>query len=59
MLTYVPGTTKVQAVDEYLRNHETILKELCQNLVGAQARMKAKADQHQRVVVFNVGDFFS
>ncbi|GFZ19969.1 hypothetical protein Acr_28g0006740 [Actinidia rufa] len=55
MLTYVPSTTKVQAVDEYLRNRETILKELRQNLVGEQARMKAKADQHRRKVLARVG----
>ena len=44
LLTYVPGTTKVQAVDDYLRDRETILKDLRQNLLQAQDRMKAKAD---------------
>ena len=53
----VPGITKVQAVDEYLRDREIIWKELREDLVVAQERMKAKADQHHREVVFAVGDY--
>ena len=32
LLTYVPGTSKVQAVDTYLRDRDTILRELKANL---------------------------
>ena len=35
LLSYVSGTTKVQVVDECLRNHETILKELHHNFLVA------------------------
>lgn len=56
MLSYVPGTTKVQAVDEYLRNREAILKELRRNLRNAQDRMKSKANRQRREVDFEVGD---
>ncbi|KAL5784029.1 hypothetical protein ACOSQ2_006421 [Xanthoceras sorbifolium] len=48
LLSYVPGTTNVQAVDELLRSREDILCELRKNLIAAQSRMKSQADQHLR-----------
>jgi hypothetical protein len=57
LLTYIPGTYRVQAVDEYLRDRDTILHDLCHNLQMAQNRMKCQADQHRREVTFNVGDY--
>lgn len=56
MLSYVPGTTKVQAVDEFLRTREEILRELHRNLKNSQERMKARADLRLREVAFEVGD---
>ncbi|KAF9663416.1 hypothetical protein SADUNF_Sadunf17G0047600 [Salix dunnii] len=55
LLTYVPGTSRIQAVDENLRGHDAILKELLHNLLLAQNRMKCQADKHQRDVSFDVG----
>ena len=46
LLAYIPGTSLVQAVDEYLRDRDIILLELCHNLQLAQNRMKCQADQH-------------
>ncbi|KAL5814386.1 hypothetical protein ACOSQ4_025027 [Xanthoceras sorbifolium] len=57
LLTYVPGTTQVQAVEEYLSNHTTIIKELKRNLTLAQERMKKQADRGRREVQFEVRDF--
>ena len=45
--SYIPGTAKVQAVDEYLRDRSTILRELQHNLNLARNRMKTQADQHR------------
>ncbi|KAA8536816.1 hypothetical protein F0562_029294 [Nyssa sinensis] len=56
LLTYVPGTTRVQAVDEYLQDRDKILRELRCNLQLAQERMKTEANQHRREVSFNIGD---
>ena len=44
-LSYIPGTARVQAVDEYLQDRDEILKELRHNLRMAQDRMKSHADQ--------------
>jgi hypothetical protein len=44
LLSYVPGTTKVEAVDELLRNCEQILNLLQQNIKQGQHRMKKFAD---------------
>ena len=57
LLSYISGTAKVQAVDEYLRDRSTILRELQHNLNLARNRMKTQADQHRREVHFQVGDF--
>jgi hypothetical protein len=44
LLTYIPGTTKVAAVDEVLKSREEILALLQYNLQHAQQRMKKYAD---------------
>ncbi|KAL7090674.1 hypothetical protein ACP275_12G056400 [Erythranthe tilingii] len=56
LLDYVPGTSRVQAVDEYLRDRDAILCELKHNVIIARNRMKCKADQHRREVSFDEGD---
>ena len=40
LLAYIPGTSRVQAVDEYLCDRDAILRELRHNLLLAQDRMK-------------------
>ncbi|KAK0608302.1 hypothetical protein LWI29_028621 [Acer saccharum] len=57
MLSYVPGTTKVQAVDEFLRTRTEILRDLKHHLSIARDRMKTMADQRRREVSFEVGDY--
>ncbi|KAL7116726.1 hypothetical protein ACP275_03G022800 [Erythranthe tilingii] len=57
LLDYVPGTSKVQAVDEYLRDRDAILRELRHNLIIVRNRMKCKTHQNCREVSFNVGDY--
>ncbi|KAK9189481.1 hypothetical protein WN943_018078 [Citrus x changshan-huyou] len=57
LLTYVPGTSRVQAVDEYLRDRDTILRELRHNLSLARQRMKSQADLKRQEVSFKVGDY--
>jgi hypothetical protein len=44
--SYLPGTSKVQAVDHTLHTREAILHILKDNLVMAQNRMKQQVDQH-------------
>ncbi|GJT12040.1 transposon ty3-G gag-pol polyprotein [Tanacetum coccineum] len=53
---YVPGTTKVQEVDDYLCDRDEVLKQLRSNLIVAQNRMKVNADRHRRELEFNEGD---
>jgi len=55
LLSYVPGTTKVHAVDELLRTREQIFCLLQHNLHQAQQRMKRYADLHRSDRVFEVG----
>lgn len=57
LLSYIPGTTKVQAVDDLLCNRDKILSDLCQNLTIARDRMKSQANQHRQEVVFEIGDY--
>jgi hypothetical protein len=56
LISYVLGTTKVQAVDDLLHTREVILCELRHNLLEAQVRMNAHADLHRHKVTFKVGD---
>ncbi|GKC68033.1 transposon Tf2-12 polyprotein [Tanacetum coccineum] len=56
VLTYVPGTSKVQAVEEFLIDRDKVLHDLRSNLLAANDRMKSKADSRRREVEFSVGD---
>ncbi|GJX69685.1 transposon ty3-G gag-pol polyprotein [Tanacetum coccineum] len=56
LVPYIPGTTKVQEVDEYLCDRDEVLRQLRNNLLAAQNRMKVNADRHRRELEFNVGD---
>ncbi|GJZ63641.1 transposon ty3-G gag-pol polyprotein [Tanacetum coccineum] len=56
LLTYVPGTSKVQAVEEFLLDRDKLLRDLRSNLLIARDRMKSKADSKRREVEFAVGD---
>ncbi|KAL5781783.1 hypothetical protein ACOSP7_006812 [Xanthoceras sorbifolium] len=51
-LLYVPGTTQVQAVEEYIHDRTAVIKELRHHLTLAQERMKKR-----REVQFQAGDF--
>ncbi|KAJ0885707.1 putative nucleotidyltransferase, Ribonuclease H [Helianthus annuus] len=57
LLPYVPGTTKLQAVEDYLKDRDQMLKTLRANLFAAQNRLKNIADQHRRDLEFEVGDY--
>jgi hypothetical protein len=56
VLSYLPGTSKVQAVDQTLTVREDILRTLKENLVMAQNRMKQQADQGRSERQFAEGD---
>lgn len=57
ILTYVLGTSNVQAVNEHLRDQYYVLHELRRNILIAQNRMKCQANQHRRDVSFDIGDY--
>ena len=46
IISYVPGTSKVDAVDNTLHNRESIIHSLMDNLAMDQNQMKQKVDQH-------------
>jgi hypothetical protein len=56
ILSYFPGVSKVQAVDQTLTSREAILHTLKENLVMAQNRMKQQADQGRSECQFEEGD---
>ena len=47
ILDYIPGTTKVNALDKLLHSKSQMLALLKQNLRVAQSRMKLQVDQHR------------
>uniref|UniRef100_A0A2N9HQL5 Reverse transcriptase n=1 Tax=Fagus sylvatica TaxID=28930 RepID=A0A2N9HQL5_FAGSY len=53
---YELGTTAVAEVESTLRDRDTILQTLKDNLVVAQNRMKTNADKHRREQNFDVDD---
>lgn len=57
LVSYIPGTTKVQAVNVLLRTRDDILCDLCRHLTLACNMMKSHANQHRRVVVYEIGDY--
>jgi hypothetical protein len=56
VLSYLPGTSKVQAIDQTLTVQEDIHRTLKENLVMAQNRMKQQADQGHSERQFAEGD---
>eukprot|EP00253_Pinus_taeda_P005972 PITA_05972 len=54
--SYLKGCSKVQAVDQLLQHHATMLAHLRENLNQAQNRMKQKVDQHRSERQFQEGD---
>jgi hypothetical protein len=56
VLSYLLGTSKVQAVDQTLTVREDILRTLKENLVMAQNRMKKQSDQGRSECQFAEGD---
>lgn len=57
ILSYVPGTSKVDMVDGFLRDRDKILRDYRSHLVRARDRMKSIADRHRQDVEFSVGDW--
>lgn len=57
LLAYTPGTSRVQIVNDYLRDHDKILRDLCRNHLRAQDRKKSHANQKQHEVTFEVGNY--
>lgn len=55
LLSYVQGTTKVQAVEDQLRSREQIAKLLKENLDAARQRMKRQADLNRTERSFETG----
>jgi hypothetical protein len=56
VISYMPGVSKVQAVDQTLTVREAILRTLKENLVMAQNHMKQQADQGHSEHQFVEGD---
>jgi hypothetical protein len=56
ILSYLPGVSKVQVVDQTLTVREAILHTLKENLVMAQNHMKKQADQGRFECEFEEGD---
>ena len=54
---YIPGSTQVQATDEYLQNREEQLKKIKHHLEKAQERRKKQAEKHRKELEFNEGDW--
>lgn len=57
LLSYVPSTTQIEAVDMELRSREQVLKELRERLLAAQERMKRFYDAKHADRSFEVGDY--
>jgi len=55
LLAYVPGTTRVETVDEVLKSRQQILALLQHNLQQAQQRMKRYADLKRSERSFEIG----
>ena len=57
LLDYIPGTTKVEAVDAQLKSKQELFSLLRSNLVSAQERMKFHTDKHRSERSFSVRDW--
>ena len=56
-LPYIPGETKVEAVDRSLQRREAVIQVLKFHLLKAQHRMKMQVDAHRPKREFNIGDW--
>lgn len=56
LLDYVPGTTKLDAMEKELKDRDQALGELKDQLKEAQARMKQQYDSRHSAKEFQVGD---
>jgi hypothetical protein len=57
LVSYSPGSAKVAAVDQQLRDRDVFLAEIRDRLKLAQDVMKDRQDQKRRLVEFAVGDW--
>uniref|UniRef100_A0A2N9I334 Chromo domain-containing protein n=1 Tax=Fagus sylvatica TaxID=28930 RepID=A0A2N9I334_FAGSY len=57
LIEFVPGLTRVAAVEDLLEHRQQVVGLLEHNLVAAQARMKQQADKHRSERKFEVGDW--
>ncbi|GJZ10650.1 hypothetical protein Tco_0545409 [Tanacetum coccineum] len=56
VIPYLPGSSKVAAVDELLVERNGLLRQLKDSLLSAKQRMEVKANRKRRDVEFNVED---
>lgn len=56
LMQYVPCASNLDAVDTYLRDRDSILRDLRNHFLQAKDRMLVQADRHRRDVTFAVGD---
>jgi hypothetical protein len=56
LIKYQGGLSRVQAVDEQLREQDEFLQQIKERLLLAQDVMKAQHDKKYRSVKFNEGD---
>ncbi|KAL6002417.1 hypothetical protein ACLOJK_034349, partial [Asimina triloba] len=57
LLSYIPGATTVESVDNQLRIRDQVLKDLRVTLQESQSRMKKIYNQHRTEREFKVGDW--
>lgn len=55
VISYLPGSATVQAVDVVLQSREKKLQSLRKALVAAQDKMRAQANKHRTPMSFEVG----
>ncbi|KAL4198442.1 hypothetical protein AMTRI_Chr03g140230 [Amborella trichopoda] len=56
LLSYIPGTTRVESIDWELQDRDQVRKQLREQLQLSQNRMKKAYDIHRTEKNFNVGD---
>jgi hypothetical protein len=56
-MSYMPGTSKVAAMEQLLVDRDNIIREANEHLKEAQAGMKKIYDQHHQEREFKVGDW--
>ncbi|GMI81659.1 hypothetical protein HRI_001835200 [Hibiscus trionum] len=57
IMSYMEGSSSNTQLDNDLRERDLLLRELKQNLMRAQTRMKHQADKHRREVEFKEGEW--